>query len=64
MTMLTIIIILALVATIVSLGWGLGSMAHGGSYDTKHSGQLMSARVIFQGIAIVLMVIALVMSLN
>ncbi len=64
MTMLTIIIILALVATIVSLGWGLGSMAHGGTYDSKHSGQLMSARVIFQGIAIVLMVIALVMSLN
>jgi len=31
MTMLTIIIILALVATIVSLGWGLGSMAHGGT---------------------------------
>ena len=61
---LTIIIILALLATIVSLGWGLGSMAHGGSYDTKHSGQLMSARVIFQGIAIVLLLIATVMSLT
>ena len=61
---LTIIIILALLATIVSLGWGLGSMAHGGSYDTKHSGQLMSARVIFQGIAIILLLIATVMSLT
>jgi hypothetical protein len=64
MTMLTITIILALVATIVSLGWGLGSMAHGGTYDTKHSGQLMSARVIFQGLAIVLLLIATVISLT
>jgi len=64
MTMLTIIIILALVATIVSLGWGLGSMAHGGTYDSKHSSQLMSARVIFQGLAIVLLLIATVLSLT
>jgi hypothetical protein len=42
----------------------LGSMAHGGTYDTKHSGQLMSARVIFQGLAIVLLLIATVMSLT
>ena len=63
METLTIIIILALVATIASLGWGLGSMAHGGSYDTKQSGQLMRARVIFQVIAIFLMLISLVMSL-
>ncbi len=64
MTMLTITIILALVATIVSLGWGLGSMAHGGTYDSKHSGQLMNARVIFQGLALVLLLIATVMSLT
>ncbi|NNF95563.1 MAG: twin transmembrane helix small protein [Halobacteria archaeon] len=64
MSMLTIIIILALVATIVSLGWGLGSMAHGGNYDSEHSGQLMSARVVFQALAIVLLLAAIWLSLG
>lgn len=56
--MLTVLIILAVVATLVSLGWGIGSMAHGGSFDTRHSTQFMNARVIFQGLTIVLLVIA------
>ena len=63
MNTLTILIILALVATIISLLLGVGSMAHGGSSDEKHSGQFMNARVIFQGIALLLMIIALVASL-
>jgi hypothetical protein len=58
MTLLTILILFALLATIASLGWGLGSMAHGGKYDEQHSDQLMRARVIFQAIAIVLLLIA------
>lgn len=62
MAVLTALIILALVATIVSLGWGVVSMAHGGDYDTKHSTQLMGARVGFQGLAIVLLLIALIFS--
>lgn len=64
MNTITILIILALVATIASLGWGLGSMAHGGKYDEKHSDQLMSARVIFQAVAIVLLLIAIYMSVK
>lgn len=56
--MLTVLIILALIATLVSLGWGIGSMAHGGSFDTRHSTQFMNARVIFQGLTVVLLVIA------
>lgn len=63
MSTLTILIILALVATIISLVLGISSMGRGGSYDEKHSGQFMSARVIFQGVALILMVIALVASL-
>ena len=50
--------------SIASLGWGLGSMAHGGKYDEKHSDQLMSARVIFQAVAIVLLLIAIWISVE
>ena len=63
MTTMTVLVIFALLATIVALGWGMGSMAHGGTYDQKHSAQLMSARVGFQGLAIVLLVVALLVSL-
>lgn len=62
MTTLTTLIIFALIATIAALGWGIGSMAHGGSFDAKHSHQFMSARVGFQGLAIVLLLIALLVS--
>jgi hypothetical protein len=64
MEILTFLILLALFATVVSLGWGIGSMAHGGKYDDKHDVHLMSARLGFQAIAIVLLLIAIVFSLN
>jgi hypothetical protein len=35
-------------------------MAKGGKYDDKHSGQFMNARIIFQAIAAILLVIALI----
>lgn len=63
MTTLTVMVVIALLATIVALGWGVGSMAHGGAYDEKHSHQLMSARVGLQGLAITLLVVALLVSL-
>ena len=62
MDTLTILIVLALIATIVSLLMGVGSMGFGGSYDEKHSGQFMNARLISQGIALILMIVALVVS--
>lgn len=62
MTVLTLLIGLALVATIISLAWGVGSMAAGGQYDDKHYTQFMTARVGFQGLAIVLLIIASVVS--
>ncbi len=58
MTTLTVIITLALFATVVTLGWGIGSMVHGGSYDRKHSVQLMGIRVGLQGLTITLLIIA------
>ncbi|MDH5444416.1 MAG: twin transmembrane helix small protein [Gammaproteobacteria bacterium] len=63
MTTLTTLIIFALVATVVALGWGVGSMAHGGAFDAKHSHQFMTARVGFQSLAIVLLIVALLVSL-
>lgn len=63
MSSLTILIVLALAATVVSLLMGVGSMGRGGSYDEKHSGQFMNARVIFQGLALLLMIFALLKSL-
>ena len=57
MALLNLLIILALIATILSLGWGISSMAQGGSYDAKHGNQLMSARVGFQAVAVVLLLI-------
>ena len=62
MTILSLLIGLALVATIISLAWGVGSMAAGGQYDDKHYTQFMSARVGFQALAIVLLIIGSIIS--
>ena len=59
MDVLKIIIILALLATIVSLFMGVVSMGRGGEYDEQHSNQMMRARVVFQGVALLLMLVAL-----
>lgn len=63
MDILTILIILALIATIISLIAGLRSMGKGGEYDKQHADQFMSARIIFQGIALVLLIITAILSL-
>jgi len=59
MSLLTFMIILALLATIGALGTGVVSMVRGGEYDSQHSTQLMYARVGFQGLALVLLLVAL-----
>ena len=63
MTILTTLIVLALVSVVVSLAWGVGSMAAGGQFDDKHYTQFMTARVGFQALAIVLLIIASLMTL-
>ncbi len=62
MTTLTVIIMLALFATVISLGWGIGTMAHGGDYDKKHSVQIMGIRVGLQGVTIVLLLVAVILN--
>lgn len=62
MTILTALIMLALLATVVSLFWGVGSMAFGGQFDDKHSNHFMSARVMLQMLVIVLLLMTLLVS--
>ena len=59
MSLLTIVIIAALLATIVSLVMGLGAMGKGGKYDEEHSTQLMSARVGLQALTFILLLLAI-----
>ena len=58
MTILTWVIVGALLITIGLIGTGIWSMAHGGQFDEKHSTQLMFARVAMQGITILLLLFA------
>jgi hypothetical protein len=62
MTLLTVVVVLAVVATAGALASGIVSMAHGGEYDRRHSGQFMFARVGLQGLTLVLLLLALFIS--
>ena len=59
MSLLSFLIILALLATVGALGAGVVSMMRGGEYDRKHSTRFMAARVGFQGAALLLLLFAL-----
>jgi len=58
---LTIVIVLALVATVVALLFGLMAMGKGGNFDEDYGERFMWARVLLQGAAIALLVLALVL---
>jgi hypothetical protein len=64
MSLLTLAVVLALIATIVTLAWGLGSMAKGGSYDEKHSEQLMFVRIGIQTFAFVMLMLAVYLTVG
>jgi len=59
MEILNIVIVGALLMTVGVIGTGLWSMAHGGEFDEKHSGQLMAARVGMQGVTFLLLLLAI-----
>ena len=61
MDLLTIVIILALVATVVALLFGLMSLGQGGSFDRDFGTGFMWARVGLQGLAVALLVLALLL---
>ena len=54
-TVLPILIVVAMEATLGALALGLISMVRGGEFNAKHSNRFMRARVILQLAAIVLL---------
>ena len=58
------LLFLAMLGAIGSLLSGLGSMASAGEYDTRHSHEWMTLRLLFQGIAVALVLAAVVMQLR
>jgi hypothetical protein len=58
---LTVIIVLALLATIGSLVVGLFLMQRGGSLDEHYGERFMWFRVAFQGVAVLLLLLALLL---
>ena len=64
MTILTVLVVIAMALTVVAMITGIASMAHGGDFDRRHSLQLMFARVGFQGVALLLLVVALVFAVR
>ena len=49
-----IILTIALLAVAGILGWGLLTMARGGHYNLKNSNRIMRYRIIFQAIALII----------
>jgi len=61
MTVINLLIIAALIATIVVLALGLRSMARGGAYDREHAEKFMWERVALQTLVIVLLIAATIL---
>ena len=59
MNILSIVIVIAMLLTIIVLGAGIWSMAHGGEFDKKHSSQLMFARIGMQAVTLMLLFVAI-----
>ncbi|MDH3387805.1 MAG: twin transmembrane helix small protein [Gammaproteobacteria bacterium] len=58
MSLLTWLIIAALLITVAVMGTGIWSMSHGGDFDEKHGTQLMAARVGMQAVTLLLLLFA------
>lgn len=58
MTVINMLIIGALIATIVVLALGLRSMARGGAYDKEHAEKFMWERVALQTLVVILLIAA------
>jgi hypothetical protein len=61
MSIVNVLVIAALIATVVVLGLGLRSMARGGTYDKEHAEKFMWERVALQGLVVVLLLAAAVL---
>ena len=57
-----VIVVFALLAVLAALGLGLFSMARGGQFNARHGNKLMRLRVTLQFVAIVLVLLAVLIS--
>lgn len=55
----TILILLAVAAVTITLGFGIYSLYRGGDYARSHSNKLMRLRVVLQAVAVVLLLAGL-----
>jgi hypothetical protein len=51
-----IILIAALLIVAAILGWGVLTMARGGDYNVKNSNRIMRYRIIFQAVALIIII--------
>ena len=58
MSVVNVLVIAALIATLVVLALGLRSMARGGDYDAEHAEKFMWERIVLQALVVVLLVAA------
>jgi hypothetical protein len=61
MSIINVLVIAALIATVVVLALGLRSMAKGGTYDKEHAEKFMWERVVLQGLVVVLLLAAAIL---
>ena len=52
-----IILVIALAIVACILGWGVMTMARGGDYNVKNSNRIMRYRIIFQALALVVILV-------
>jgi uncharacterized membrane protein YciS (DUF1049 family) len=64
MTIMTAVVMVGLLATVAVLITGIASMARGGDFDLHHSHQLMAARVGFQAVTLLAVLIAVALALR
>lgn len=57
MTIDQIILVASLVIVAGILGWGVLTMARGGTYNVKNSNRIMRYRIIFQALALVVILV-------
>ena len=57
MTIDQIILAASLLIVAGILGWGVLTMSHGGSYNVKNSNRIMRYRIIFQALALVVILV-------
>ena len=56
------LLIIAMLATLGVLFFGIFTMARGGEFNLKHSNKIMRARVVMQAVALLLFVIIMVLA--